>query len=63
MEVVLAGLCTGALVLIAPTRGDAFFRLASSFFMHVWTHCCLGSPQNFWPFLVVKLWEGRQQHT
>lgn len=59
MEVVLAGLsCTGALVLIALTIGDAFFRLASTSFVIFWTQCCLGSPQNFWPFLVVKLWEG-----
>lgn len=59
MDVVLAGFpCTGALVLIALTPGDAVFRLASSFFMYFWTQGCLGLPQNFWPFLVVKLWEG-----
>lgn len=56
MAVVLAGFPrTGALAVIARTPRDAFFRLVSSFVMYVWTQCSLGSPQNFWPFLVVKL--------
>lgn len=61
MEVLLAGpLRTGAPVPIALILVEAFFRLASNFFMYFWTHSCLGSPQNFWPFLVVKLWEEQQ---
>ena len=59
MAVLLAGdLCGRALTRVALSPVAAFFRLASRFFTYVWTQCCSGSPQNFWPFRVVKLQEG-----
>ena len=57
MKVLLAGcLQKGAVVLITLVPVEAFFCLASKFFMYFWTHGNLGLPQNFWPFRVVKLW-------
>lgn len=43
---------TGPLVTIGM---DVFFCLAFRFFTYFWTQSCLGLPQNFWPFLVVKI--------
>lgn len=56
MEVPLAGcLWTRTLFPITLDLVESFFRLASKFFTYLWTHGCLGSPQNFRPFLVVKI--------
>lgn len=58
MKVLLAGcLWTATLAPITLVLLEAFFCLASKFFMYLWTHSNLGLPQNLWPFLVVKLWE------
>lgn len=43
-------------------QDEAFFCLVFRFFMYLWTHCFLGLLQNFWPFLVVKLWRNDRAH-